>query len=97
MNHGERIKADILSAGLSLWRDEGVEAVTALRIARTLDMTRQGVAYHFGNSATLRTAVAAHALDARDVAVVCQMITARHPLCEGMTGEERAGWLGRCG
>lgn len=94
--HGETVRASIIHVGLALWRDGGERAVTLGKIGAQVNLSRQAVAYHYGSAGALREAVAQAALDRRDVRVVSQMITARHPLCEGMTGGERAAWLAGC-
>lgn len=95
-SHGARIRDAIILAGLALWREGGASSVTAGRIGTRVQLSRQAVLYHYGSADALREAVGRAAIERHDADVVRQMITARHPLCDGMTGDEKAGWLAGC-
>jgi len=90
MTHGDRRKAQILDTGLSLWPN-----VTARAIARELDMTHQGVLYHFHSADALCNAVAEHAVRVSDERVIPQLIVARHSAVAGLSAEIRTDWLSR--
>lgn len=91
-NHGERVRAAILAAGLELWRCDP-STVSARGIGRRLGMTHSAVLYHHGTIAALRDAVAAHAVAMGDAVVIPMLIVARHPAVSRMPDIERAGWL----
>lgn len=93
--HGERVKVQILQAGLKLWR-ENPAFVSAKRIGAALGLTHSGCLYHYGSSAALRDAVAEYAVAAGDPVVVPQLITANHPAAAALTQEARAAYLAGC-
>lgn len=74
------MKNEILKAGLKLWPN-----VTALGIAKALNITHAAVLYHFPD---VRTAVAEYAIKTRCLPVVVQLIASGHPACAVMSDEE---------
>jgi len=88
MTHGERRKAQILEAGLTLWPN-----VTARSVARVCGITHQGVLYHFDNTDALCEAIATHAVRSGCKRVVPMLIVARHESTAGLTAEERSDFL----
>jgi AcrR family transcriptional regulator len=93
--HGQRVKADILAAGVTLWRG-GAECVTARAIGRALDMTHSAVLYHFDNAAALKDAVAAHAVAVGDTVVVPLLIVSGHQTAAVLGEAERRRYLADC-
>lgn len=91
-HHGERMRAAMLDAGLALWRDDPA-SVSARRIGKIVGLTHGGVLYHFGTSAALRDAIAAHAVAARDPVVIPLLIASRHAAASSLTASQRAGYL----
>lgn len=69
----------ILDRGLVIWRDEGVQFVTARRIARDLSMTHGAIAYHFKGQSVLHDAVARHAVAKGDCKLVAVLRALDHP------------------
>ena len=88
MTHGERTKQRIMTTGLQLCPN-----VTARKIAHTLGLTHGAVLYHYGTSAALRDAVAAHAVAVGDRSIVPQLIAARHAAAASLTASQRAEYL----
>lgn len=95
MTHGERVKASIIEAGLALWRDDPA-SVSARAIGQRVGLSHSAVLYHYGDAATLRSAVAAEAVRIGDAVIVPKLITAKHPAVDDMPGAERSRYLAGC-
>lgn len=92
MKHGERRKAQILDAGLQLWREDA-GSVTARGIAKLLGLTHTAVLYHCKNSDALKKSIADHAVAVGDPVVVPMLITARHAAVANMSDADRSAYL----
>lgn len=92
MKLGERRKAQILDAGLQLWRQHQV-APTARAIAKSLGMTHTTVLYHFKSSENLTRSLAAYAVQVRDEVTVPMLIATRNPATAMLTETEKAEFL----
>lgn len=86
MTHGDKIKRQILDAGLEIWRDRPSD-LSARRIAGKLQMTHGSVHYHFGNAASLRNAIAKHAIEVGDARVIAMLVAEKHPIAFIMLSE----------
>lgn len=90
---GEKRKADILRAGVAIWRESGAEAVTARAIGNRLGISHAGVLYHHKTSAKLKEAIAAHAVTTGDRVIIPQLITTKHPVVAHFDEATRIAWL----
>lgn len=80
VKHGDKIRAQILDAGVKIWaRDGAARLVTARRVGLQLGMTGQAVYYHFKTAELLLDAIAAHAVETENAAVIAQLILSAHP------------------
>lgn len=94
MTHGDRRKAQILDAGLQLWRQDASN-VTARSIGKLLGLTHTAILYHYGSSNALKDSVANHAVAVRDAIVVPMLIASRHPAVAQMAEAEKVQYLTR--
>ena len=92
MKHGDRRKAQILKAGLQLWRNEQV-APTARSIAKALGMTHTTILYHFKDTDNLKQALAGYAVQTRDPVIVPMLIAARNTAAATLTEQEKSAFL----
>lgn len=92
--HGERMRLQILDAGLAIWRKSGPAAVTARAVGKAVGLTHAGVLHHCRSSSGLRDAVAQWAVQTRDRTVVPQLITSGHPAAASLSPALRAEYLG---
>lgn len=76
-------RSEILHRGLVIWRDEGVQYLTARRLARDMGVTHGCVAYHFKGQAVLHDAIAAHAVAVRDAKMVALLRAMGHSAVGG--------------
>lgn len=76
-SHGDRVKQRILDMGVQLWRADP-SYVTAGRIGHELGMTHSAVLYHFGHTAALKDAIAAHAVKQGESRVIVHLIAMQH-------------------
>lgn len=95
-DHGERVKALILTCGVKLWRAEGERCVTARRIGRMMDRTHAAVLYHFDNADAMKAAVAGEAVRLGDTVIVPQLIASRHPAAASLSADDRRRYLAGC-
>lgn len=92
MKHGDRRKAQILEAGLQLWRNEQV-APTARSIAKALGMTHTTILYHFKDTDNLKQALAGYAVQSRDSIIVPILIAGRNPATATLSEAEKSEFL----
>lgn len=92
MKLGERRKAEILDAGLQLWRQTRT-APTARAIAKSLGMTHTTVLYHFKSGEGLGQALATYAVQSRDPVTVPMLIVARNAATAILSEDEKAAFL----
>lgn len=92
--HGEVVKARILSEGVALLCD-GMHCVTSRAIGRRLDMSHTAVLYHFDDAATLRDAVAFHAVEKDAREAIAHLLAMRHRSTDNLTDAERLTILSR--
>jgi len=90
--HGERVKLRILETGVRLWLLDPA-LVTARRIAAEMGMTHAAVLYHFGTSARLKDAIAAHAVERGEARIIGHLIMSGHRAVKHMPFAERAAYL----
>ncbi len=83
-NHGDKIKAAILDAGMRVWPD-----VSARRIGRELGLTHSAVLYHFDDSASLKEAIAVHAVEQKNSAIIVELIAQKHSSVVGLSDADR--------
>ena len=86
MKHGDLVKLRILKAGVRLWHKDP-SLVSARKIAPKVDLTPQGVLYHFPNG--LKNAVAMYAVEAGDSKVIVQLILTGSKYVKNLTDQER--------
>lgn len=82
----------ILSAGVELWAKDPCE-VTVRRIADALGLSYHAILYHFATVAELRAAIAAHAVEVGNSAVIVQLIAVKHPAIARMHYIDRQAHL----
>lgn len=87
-SHGERVKLRILEMGLQLWRADP-SYVSAHRIGHELGMTHSAVLYHFGHTAALKDAIAAHAVAKGESRVIVSLIGMQHKAVAHMDDVQR--------
>jgi AcrR family transcriptional regulator len=87
-SHGERVKARILEMGVRLWRVDP-SYVSARRIGIELGMTHSAVLYHFGHSAAMVDAIAAHAVERGESRVIVSLIGMQHKAVASMSDAAR--------
>jgi len=92
MKHGDRRKAQILEAGLELWRTDAA-SVSARRIAKMLGMTHTAILYHWKTSNALKAAIAEYAIMLRCPVVVPMLIVSKHPSIAALSLTDRVGYL----
>lgn len=95
--HGERQRAAIIKAGIALWHEAGVGAVTARGIGKRVNLSHAGVLFHFGGIADLMRDVKAEAITSGDRVIIPQLITSADPAVAHFTDEQRRAWLGVAG
>lgn len=83
-SHGDKTKRRILQAGVDLWPDLNVS-----RVAAKAELTHAAVLYHF-QTAQLRDAVAAYAVEKGVSRVIVQLISENHTAVNHLTPGERA-------
>lgn len=76
---GAATRLAILDAGLKLARSKSLDALGAREIAAAAGVTHTAVFYHFSDMATVRDAIAVHAVASKDGSVIAALIAARHP------------------
>lgn len=91
--HGERMRLQILDAGLALWRQGGPACVTARAVGNAVGLTHAGVLHHTRSSNGLRDAVAEWAVVKRDPVVVPQLIVSAHSAVADLSREDRTAFL----
>lgn len=88
MKHGDRIRLEILNAGLEVWPD-----VTLSNVARAAGLkTHAAVSYHFPAD-KLKDLVAEHAVETGHSAIIVQLIGAGHPSIKSLTERQRSAHL----
>ncbi|HRQ13045.1 MAG TPA: TetR family transcriptional regulator [Promineifilum sp.] len=92
MKHGDKVRRNILDAGVRLWRDNPSK-LSARKIAAELRMSHASVLYHFGTAEGLRNAIASHAVTMGDQRVVAMLIAERHSTVAHLTAAERQAYL----
>lgn len=90
--HGEKTQLKILETGLAMWL-ENPDSVTANGIATRLGLVHASVLYHFPEG--VKDAVATYAVEKGCGQVIAQLIVGKHGAVAGLSGAERAEWLGR--
>jgi AcrR family transcriptional regulator len=80
---------------MQLWREQGLERVTATRVASLVGITHGAVLYHFDSTDGMRDAIAAHAVWKSDTVIVPQLIAMRHPSTAHMDNVERSAYFSR--
>lgn len=83
----------ILDAGLEVARTDGIYGVSFQKVGTRLNVTHQAVIYYFARVAILRDAVAQHAVDTKNIDVVAQLITVRHPVTRKFDTATRTYYL----
>lgn len=92
--HGERQKAAMIQAGITLWHQGGVAAVTARGIGKIVGKSHAGVLFHFdGGITTLRQEVKQAAISAGDRIIIQSLLVARDPAVQHFTDEQRRAWM----
>lgn len=91
--HGERSKQTIIRTAIALWHEGGERAVSARAIGKRIALTHAGVLFHFDGVAGLMLAVKNAAIEAGDVKIIPQLITAGDPAVAHFTDEQRRAWL----
>ena len=87
MKHGDKMKQNILNAGLVLWRQNPIH-VTARNVGDAVGLRHSTVLHHF--KGRLRDAVAEHAVAAGDSKIIMQLMATNHPAVAGLSEEDRA-------
>jgi len=89
--HGEKIKKEILLAGVELWKAGGMKTVTCRAVAEKIGKTHGTVSYHFGHdTASMRNEVAAYAVSIRCVPIMLQLLAADHSAIKTLAADEVA-------
>lgn len=92
--HGERQKAAMIQAGITLWHQGGVAAVTARGIGKIVGKSHAGVLFHFdGGITALRQEVKQAAIAAGDRIIIQSLLVARDPIVAHFTDEQRRAWM----
>lgn len=93
ISKGARTRAELITVGYNLWREKGMEAVTATRTGSLVGVTHAACLYHFKSTALLRDAIAAHAVALRDPIIVPQLLAIKHPVTANMSQAEKMDHL----
>lgn len=80
---GQKTKEKILNAGLELWPN-----ITLQAVSKATDLTHPGILYHFPNG-TLKEAIAEYAVETGNSKVIVQLILVEHKAVSGMSPSER--------
>ena len=92
--HGERQKAAMIQAGIDLWHQGGVSAVTARGIGKIVGKSHAGVLFHFpGGITALRQQVKQAGIEAGDRVIIQSLLVARDPMVAHFTDEQRRAWM----
>lgn len=86
-------RAEIIQAGVDLWREGGEPAVSARKIAAKVGMTHGGILYGFQSAKHLRDEVARTAVAQGDPGIIRQLIVAGHAAVSHMDQATRQAWL----
>lgn len=91
--HGERQKAAMIQAGIDLWHQGGVSAVTARGIGKIVGKSHAGVLFHFKGIEDLRQQVKAEGVTRGDAVIIQSLLVARDPIVAHFTDEQRRAWM----
>jgi len=90
LNMAKNTKKNILQTGVEMWLENPM-SVNAHAIARRMGMTHGAILYHFPIS--VRDAVADHAVENGNCAIICQLIASGHKAVNELTAELRDEYL----
>lgn len=85
MKHGQKIKQQILEAGVQLWHHDP-RKVNHRKVASLIGKAYSTVFYHFPN---LKQAVAEYALEKGDSVIIVHLILTSHELVKDMPAKEK--------
>lgn len=88
MKYGEKVRKQILDAGLKLWRADPSK-VDAGNIAKLMGRTRPSIYHHYPDKERLLKAVAHHGVKTGDSVVIVSLMLTGHPLVADMDEDER--------
>lgn len=88
MKHGDKIKKQILEAGLALW-SENPNMVNARNVAKLVGKTHPTIYHHYPTKKHLLHAVAKHGVEIGNSVVIVHLILTGHPLIKSLSETER--------
>lgn len=86
MKHGDKVRLEILEAGLKLWHYDPSK-VNARNIAKLIGKTHPAVYHHFPSN--IKNAVAGYGVRKNDSTVIVSLILTNNHLISHLTPEER--------
>lgn len=88
MKHGEKIRKQILEAGLQLWQSDASK-INARNIAEIVGKTHPTIYHHYPTKKDLLEAIARHGVEVGDSVVIVSLMLAGSPLIASLSAEER--------
>ena len=77
---GIPMKDKILAEALKLCAKKGIQNVQRIDLAQACNCATGTITYHMGETSKLRATIIRHAIEVKDLTVIAQAYTARHPL-----------------
>ena len=96
MVHMSKTKANIVKAGMDLWRNGSEADVSARKIAAAIGVSHAACLYWFADADEMRDTIARAAVALNDPIIVPKLIVARHPAVADMPAEKRQLYLAGC-
>lgn len=88
MNRKDKIKTDILKAGLEIWK-KNPNAVNARNVAKMINKTHPTVYHYYPTKRDLVDAIAKYAVDVGDSFIIVSLMLASSPFISGLSEKER--------